>query len=456
MLRLLGRANRLVVGCSALRHSSSTSTSEGGASMKRVWGLWNEGNLFSLSVAELQQFLTTEGQQGLLKGDEKKALLVRRVEEYLHVKESKAKGRPVPSYDDVDPNVKGHRAVVQPETLLDLAQAGFYDGASHMAPKAFQLLVADTAIDLVVSRVNTQGFPGAPANMECYTLAGAEAEVAVKARYSKALQWCLLNMQNLQMDGEICVEFGKLLLSPAVIRKNRKVLSSWTLQQRVQATNPYQWIAHVPPTAAAVVESLLEAESFVSVTKAPVIGYDITVKRAKDSIAVELNRKGQVLGVFSKWSSVQTSHLVNAQGIDACLQLRSRPPLRRKDVELFSSVPIIKLEKENLSDVLPAEHGQVVYVSENEVRRWEKKTEHGVRFTVTEVKRDPLIVSHDEEEDSRIEYNILVTLSVAEKLNLSALAGEVYELTNKFAQVLSKPFVDAFGTQADGVSLAQE
>ena len=459
------RASRLTAtavrqcSLSAAGASSSAASTESPTSPKRVWALWNEGNLFSMSVAELQQFLANEGIK--TEGDSKKAFLVRRVEEHLHVKESKAKGRPVlfANSGDVDPNAKpfgGHKGVVQPETLLDLSQAGFYDGASHMAPKAFQLLVADSAIDLVVSRVNTQGFPGAPANMECYTLTGAESDVAVKARYSKALQWCLLNMQNLQMDGELCVDFGKLLLEPSVVRKNRKVLSSWTLQQRIQATNPYQWLSNVPSTATKAIETLLEAEKFSSVTKAPVIGYDVTVKRAKDSVSIELNRKGQVLGVFSKWSSVQTSHLVNPQGIDTCLLLRSRPPLRRKDVELFSTVPIIKLEKENLSDVLPAEHGQVVYVSENEVRRWEKKSEHGVRFTVIEVKRDPLIVSLDEEEDSRIEYNILVSLTAAEKLDLSALASDVFSLATKFSGALCKPFVDAYGTTADGVSIEQE
>jgi len=146
---------------------------------EHVWGLWNEGNLFSMPVAQMQDFLREAGVP--TDPGAKKAVLVRRLEEYLHAKDkatasasSSGDGAaPVPATDSGVAYGRWNNGARQAETLLDLAQTDFYKGSANMVPKAFQLLTKGSCVEAVVSRVNTTAFPGFPANTECYTLAAS-------------------------------------------------------------------------------------------------------------------------------------------------------------------------------------------------------------------------------------------------------------------------------------------
>ncbi|KEG09648.1 mitochondrial guide RNA binding complex subunit 1 [Trypanosoma grayi] len=421
---------------------------------EKVWALWNEGNLFSLSLVQLQGFLARSG----LKTDPsaKKSAVVRQVEEYLHSKDVAAKGGAQVSPSQQQQQHGGYgrwnqSTVMQPETLLDLAQAGFYEGSANMAPKAFQLLVSNTAADVVISRVNTTAFPGFPANTECYTLSASEKDVAIRSRYSKVLQWCCLNMSNLQMDGELFVDFGKLLLQPTVMRKNRSIVSSFTLQQRMQLNYPYTWVSTLPESCVnAIQEQLLKPEGFVPLSKGAQLTYSGSIKRAKDQINLELDSKGKVLSVNSGWVNVQTAWCTHACGPDVRLLLRSRPPMRRQEVEMYAAMPIIQLSEDDVSDVLPAEHGQLVYLSEDETRLFEKVTDKGVKLTVKEVKRQPLIVLRDEEEDPRLEYSLSVAVpaNAGRVMDVRAVGLAAFELAGQLASLVTEDFVKAYGCEA--------
>ncbi|ESL06985.1 hypothetical protein TRSC58_05333 [Trypanosoma rangeli SC58] len=418
---------------------------------EKVWALWNEGNLFSLSLMQLQGFLARSGVR--TDPSAKKAVVVRQVEEFLHSKDATAKHG---SQAQQQPQQGGYgrwnqSTVMQPETLLDLAQAGFYEGSANMAPKAFQLLVSNSAADVVVSRVNTTAFPGFPANTECYTLSASEKDVAMRSRYSKVLQWCCLNMSNLQMDGELFFDFGKLLLQPSVMRKNRSIVSSYTLQQRMQLNHPYTWVSTLPESCVQKIEeNLLKPEGFAPIGKGAQLTYSGTVKRAKDQLQVELDNKGKVLSVNGTWVNVQTAWCTHARGPDIRLLLRSRPPLRRQEVEMFASVPIIQLSEDDVSDVLPSEHGQLIYLSEDETRLFEKVTDKGVKVTVREVKRQPLIVLRDEEEDPRLEYSLSVAIpaNARKATDVRAVGLSAFELAGQLAATVTEDFVKEYGCEA--------
>lgn len=429
-----------------------------------VWGLWNEGNLFSLTVAQLETFLSTNNVTP--DPTKKKAMMVRQVEEFMQSKDNAAKGLPPVQPQQADRRDFGRGApqvlqpVTMPETLLDLTQTGFYDSPHAMAPKAFQLLVSDATPEVVVSRVNTTSFPGFPANAECYTLTAAEPGLAIRTRFSKAFQWCVMNMSNLRIDGEFQADFGKLLVHSNVVKKGRHVVSAYSLQQRlqVQQSPASTWVSAVSETSVPALEALFADELFTPVGRSQV-SYDVQVRRAKDVVALEMNRNAQVTSVNNVWRNVQTTHLVNGAGVDCRMLLRTRQPLRKPDIEHFSTIPILKLTNDDIADVLAPEHGQVIYVSENEVRRWEKKqTLSGARFTLVETKRQPLIVLKDEEEDPRLEYQLMVSLpcSATERVDLRSLSLEAYDLTKLIAEALNDGFVKTFECQLQPVVSQKE
>lgn len=419
-----------------------------------VWSLWNEGNLFSLSVAQMQAFLTAEG----VPPDPtlKKAGVVRRLEELLHQREKA--GAPAAAGAAAGAGEAGaygrwDRAPSPPETLLDLAQSGFYDGAVSMAPRAFQLLLEGSATDAAVVRLPTAGFPGFPATTECYTLVGSDGAAAAQVRFSRVLQWCYLNMSNLQMDGELTLSLGKLVLEPRVARRGETILSAYALQQRLQLTNPYLFVSAVPDRAVPAAEAFLAREGFTAAAGAAQLTYEGTVKRARDQLELVLDHtSGALVSLGNEWVALQTSHFTRRAGPDVRLQLRSRAPPRGADLDTFRAVPVIRLEADDITDVLPPEHGQLVYLSENETRRFQKALPAaGLTVTVTEVKRQPLIILRDDEEDARVEYSVSVSIPAQAAggggagLDIRAVGNELVQLADRFAAELKDIYVEDFG-----------
>lgn len=447
--------------CSAHRFQSTTSTGagpsiQGGAAspiqLEQVWQLWNEGNLFSLSVKEMTDFLYSVGVT--VDSGERKANVVRRLEEYLHQHDHK-KGSTGNDASSANSNASSsgnaygnyNQGGAAPETLLDLSQSGFYEGAANMAPKAFQLLVEGSVLDGVVSRLNTTSFPGFPANTECYTLVHSTSDVGLRSRFSKVLQWCALNMHNLQMNGELYLSLGKLLLEPSTAVGGEKIVSAYTLQQRLQLHQSYRWLSAVPLPAVSVAESFLEGEGFTLVNKSPGVAYEGIVKRAADRVRVELDDKGAVTTLYTPWVNLQTVHHTHKEGPDVRILLRSRPPTSKKDLNTYVGVKVVDLSEDDVSDVLPPEHGQLIYLSENITRRFERVTEKGIVITVTHVHRQPLIVLHDEEEDPRQEFHVSVQIPAASSstpFNVRGVGLEMFDLVNKFREVLKAPFMSEF------------
>lgn len=95
------------------------------------------------------------------------------------------------------------------------------------------------------------------------------------------------------------------------------------------------------------------------------LSFDGTIKRANEQLNIELDREGKLEAIHREWTNVQTVFYTFNSGPDLQLLLRSRPPIRQQESELYSSIPIISLSKEDedVGDVLPAEHGQLIYLS---------------------------------------------------------------------------------------------
>lgn len=428
---------------------------------QQVWALWNEGNLFSLNVTQLHSFLSKQG----VKAEQasKKAALVRLTEELLQAADNKSKGiAPPPTQQSGGAYGKWDQAAPAPapETLLDLNQAGFFqEGNISMAPKAFQILVQGNSPDLVVSRVNTTSFPGYAANAECFTLTAANADLAVRARYSKALQWCAMNLRNLQAEGEIAIDFGKLVLNRAVVRRHRQIVSAWTLQQRVQVNKPYLWVSTVAQNNTKDIEVFLQSEGFVLKTVAkPPVTFDVSIRRANDKINLQLDSKGVPVVVNDPITLIQQSHVIVPNGgLDGRLMVRCRTKLNPQDIATFMRANIIELDGEDIKDVLPAHLGQVVYASENETRFWEKvHPDNGITFTVKETKRMPLILVKEEEEDARTEFLVTLPLPTGPKTDLNALGNELFAFVRRFSAAGTKAFVEEYATQTEPVVMDLE
>lgn len=423
----------------------------------KMWGLWNEGNLFSLTPPQLTAFL--KEQKVEIDPKWKKAALVRQVEELLQANEQKAKKAKQGDQPAAGGGGEGYGswdkdAATKGDMLLDLNQAGFYQGDTQAAPRAFQLLVDNTATDLVVARVNTTSFPGAAANAESYTLTAADATAASRARFVKTLKWGAINLRTLQLDGQLHADIGKLVLKTDAMRKGQRVVSSWTLQQRLQATAPYHWVSCAASTSKDAVETFLSENGFELMQK-PKVSFDVTVRRANDSLSIVLNSKGATMSVNRQWEKLQSSHFVAADGPDVRFIFRARKPVSPADNDTFTKVPIVDVVSENIEIKLPPEHGEVLYCSENEVRQWTRPLSTGGTLTVSETSRQPLIIARDEEDGERLEYALDVEVP-REGTGIGEVALEVHGIAKQLAQVARDGFNQQFQTEAKAPDLDTE
>ncbi|EPY25163.1 hypothetical protein STCU_05104 [Strigomonas culicis] len=297
-------------------------------------------------------------------------------------------------------------------------------------------------------------------------------------------------MHNLQLDGELTCAFGKFFVTArdgggaAAARSSAfvkgEVLSSYTAQQRLQLHQSFRFVETLPDAAVPIAEDFLRREQF---TLLPAAGgragdarvtFEGKIKRATDELAFELSEDGaQLLSLHQRWVALQQSFLqAEDGGLDLRVALRSRPALSRAEVALYTPTAegnrIIELVAEDVSDVLPPEKGQVVYLSENSTRTFEKVLPlplpqglapagggGGVSpyvLQVTETRRQPLIVLYDHEEDPRIEYTFRVALQntsaaggASPMIDIRSLGTEMLAIAERFREALNGAFVEAYG-----------
>jgi hypothetical protein len=247
-----------------------------------------------------------------------------------------------------------------------------------------------------------------------------------------------------------------MLIAKEVLVKNKKVVSAWTLQQRLQTLNPHSWVSVVSAKGAADVEKLLSANKYTLQGKSN-RSYYVLIRRAKDEVVVEMNASGAVTNVAKPYDDLQSSHFLRENGPDIRLSLRSRPIIKKADADTFMKAKIMKVNTDPVEITLPSELGEVVYASENEERVWQKKLDIGVNVTVIERQRQPLVVTKDSEDGERFEYEIRVGVPAPnERVDLNAFANEVFDLSRAISDAAANSFVADFGTTSTTPSTATE
>jgi hypothetical protein len=451
-------------------------------SVEAVWALWNEGNLFSLSAADLSQFLTAHSVA--VDAAWKKAALVRQVEDVLRAREAKRKlasagggatpgaaapagsspgGAPpgglAPRSDgDVYGRWEGQAGGAQPRTemLLDLSASGFYsqsaaDATAAAVPKAFQLFSGASSPDLVLSRVNTTSFPGFAANAECFTFTGADAQQATRSRYSKATQWSILNARHLNLTAEIVADLGKLILRNDVVSKNRYVVSAYALQQRVQRT-PSLWVSATSTRAMSALEAILTKEHGFASPTSKAMSFEARIRRKNDAIVAELDAKAATTGVFSAPTHIQTAYwLAPTVGQDVRFLVRTRRAV--EDSSEYTKAPILDVSGDEAKSLLKPNLGEITYASENEKRVFVKRFD-AYSVEVTETLRQPLIISRNEDEGARTEVTISVSVpqqATADKFDPAGVTASVFDLAVQLATAANASFVSEFNLTAEPV-----
>lgn len=488
------------LGASCRRFQSDSSSEQQhqqkDLSVEAVWSLWNEGNLFSLSAADLSQFLSKQSVN--VDPGWKKAALVRQVEDVLRAREAKRKqqksaaegaassattGTPAgrqqttttpagggQQQQQVSSDVYGKwegqqgGASSKSDMLLDLSASGFYsqnaaDTTAAAVPKAFQLFSGASSPDLILSRVNTTSFPGFAANAECFTFTGADAVQSTKSRYSKTTQWSILNARHLRLNAEITADLGKLILRNDIVKKNRYVVSSFALQQRVQHT-PSLWVSATSSKAVAgsnsPIERVLKAHGFTIPTN-KTLTFEAKIRRKNDTIVAELNEKGVTTGLFSSFTNIQTAYWVApaSVGQDVRFLVRSRRPIEGEAAAdyMHPGSPILDVASDEAKSLLKPNLGEIIYASENMTRTFTKKFDaHNIN--VIECSRQPLIISREEEDGVRTEVTVSVEVPMqvgAEKFDLSAVTSTIYDLATEMATEFNSDFVSEFNLTADPV-----
>ena len=424
---------------------------------QHVWGLWNEGNLFSLSVAELSAFLK---HQCSVEVDPKakKSALVRQVEEIMSAEqpslvneeetgtspagdEYSTQGSDLYEEADVYGDWGAEPGFDDKKQLdyMELALSSMSNDAIHVcAPRAFQLLHNETTADVALQQFNPTKLPGCADMKAVYSPRPISSDDANRIRFRKSFHWAVTNLWNMNMDGELNIGAGKALYWRGVAKHNRNVLPLWTCQQHLHLAHPYSWFAVAHETNVAPVIALAEQMGMQPSQEAET-SYKVCVKRSKDQLDLELNSQLQCTLVNRPWDRFLMTHVLRTKMPDLRYLIRARTPLKKKVADSYFENEILKLTRDSVHSVLSPELGEVQYCAERVIRKWATRLECGVTLSLVETRRTPLIVTRQGEEGERLEYELISSLPMqAERVDIRALSDELWSKGNEFAAVLEE------------------
>eukprot|EP00796_Vickermania_ingenoplastis_P010586 gene10586-7354_t len=433
-----------------------------------VWGLWNEGNLFSLSIPELQYFLSQQQPDKAVDPHAKKSALVRQVEELLSAEQANLA---VPQ-EDSGTNVTANPATVlvtdydHVEDALDEAddygdwgaEPGFeqkrkvdfmeispsrigerYD---PIIPRSFQLFHTDISADVGLHSINPCKIPGYRNKREVFTVATVDPNEANKIRFRAAFEWCLLNTWNMNMPGELNIGAGKALYYRQVAKQNRNVLPLWALQKHLYKQHPYVWFAIASESNISAMEAFA-AKLGMQLTQDASTSYKVAIRRMGELIDAELNAQLQCVKLNRPWDRLLVSHYVRAKAPDLRLLVRARHPIKKRVVDAYMETDILRSTRDTVQSVLSPELGDITYCCERVMRKWSMRIPTGVTLQLVETKRTPLIITRAGDEGERLEYEWIVQLPQrAEKVNVAALSDELWEYGNRLAQEMEEGMED--------------
>ncbi|KAK7202156.1 MRB1-associated protein [Novymonas esmeraldas] len=422
-----------------------------------VWGLWNEGNLFSLSVAELLFYLQQRAEGGTaftIDPQAKKSTLVRQVEELMSAEQANLT---VPQETNVAVTMTGADRVE--ETLDEAdeygdwgAEPGFEErrhidyiecsplrmGERYdpLVPRSYQLLHSDLSADLGLQALNPSKFPGQSKNQLAYVVSKVDVDKANEQHFRRGLEWCLANLWNTNMNGELNIGAGRVIFYRTVAKQNRNTLPLWTLQRHLYAYHPYAWFAVASASNVQAAETLASRLG-MQLVQGLTTSYKVGIRRAGEVFDAELNAQMQCTLLNRPWDRFLVSHYVRSQMPDLRYLIRARHPIKKRVADTYLETDILRSTRDSVQSVLSPELGEVTYCCERVIRKWAMRTSVGVTLQLVETRRTPLIITKAGDEGERLEYEWIVVLpQKAERVNVAALAEELWGYGNLLATEL--------------------
>lgn len=436
-----------------------------------VWGLWNEGNLFSLSVPELQYFLSQQQPGAAVDPHAKKSTLVRQVEELLSAEQANlavpqedgsaaAAGGPtgaatvlVTDYDHVEdaldeaddygdwgaePGFEQKRKV----DFMEISPSRIGERYDPIIPRSYQLFHSDISADVQLRGINPCKFPGYKNKKEVFTVCPVDPNEANKLRFRAAFEWCLLNTWNMNMPGELNIGAGKALYYRQVAKQNRNVLPLWALQKHLYKQHPYVWFAIATESNVAAMEAFA-AKLGMQLTQDATTSYKVAIRRMGELIDAELNAQLQCVKLNRPWDRLLVSHFIRAKAPDLRLLVRARHPIKKRVVDAYMETDILRSTRDTVQSVLSPELGDITYCCERVIRKWSMRIASGVTLQLVETKRTPLIITRAGDEGERLEYEWIVQLPQrAEKVDVAALSDELWDYGVKLATEMEEGMED--------------
>ena len=441
------------------RYSSPSSSEAKGISMDTVWSLWNEGNLFSLSQADLVAFL--KAQKVDVKGDEKKTALVRKVEEVMsssqpslvrqdesaislfdHQAKNAGTGdlfEEADVYGDwgVDPSFEEKRMIDYMEKSID-AQGG--ESQSALDVRATQLLHEVQGCDVQLVPLDASGLPGTLSGAQAYTMKAADLERANRQRFLRSCTWAINNMWNLGQEGDINVTYGRTLLknivSAVLFKKN--VVPLWSAQKAMAQASVLRFVALAHENNTAAVGKFLKENGFAA-EKDPQTSYLVMIKRPRDPVVLELNSDLQPVEVLRTWDRHLATQYVRRKMPDVRFLVRGRVPLKKRIATPYFEAEILKFKNDTVESVLAPELGDIQYVAERVIASWSKKDESsGITIRMIQTKRTPVLTTIASNQGERLEYELLATIPPKDVANPHIMASVMYDLARTFAKALEE------------------
>jgi hypothetical protein len=450
--------------------AQATSSSDNGEfahiNKNLVWSLWNEGNLFSLSVQELSVFLSQHC-NAEVDPKSKKSALVRQVEEILTSEQGASftvpqedtlssaaavtvteNDRGSDFFDDSDvygdwgaePNFEDKRDI----DFMDLSPSKMGHHYEALAPRAFQLLHEGVTPDIGLASFNPGKLPGQKKNTIAYTPIQVAAADANKIRFRRGLQWCMLNLWNMNMPGELNIGAGKVLYWRDVAKNNRNVLPLWTLQSHLYNNHPYNWFAVAPQNAVQTAEGFAQVMG-MTLSQDATTSYKVTIRKGLELMDCELNSLLRCTLLNRPWDRFLVSHYLRNKAPDLRYLIRARHAVKKRIADLYLDADILRSTRDSVQSVLSPELGDVAYCCERVVRKWsvpitekgpdgaEKPT--GLNLQLVETKRTPLIVTRAGDEGSRMEYELIVSLpQQSDRVDAVQLADQLWDFGTQFAE----------------------
>ncbi|KNH08540.1 mitochondrial guide RNA binding complex subunit 2 [Perkinsela sp. CCAP 1560/4] len=436
-------------------------------SADRVWELWSEGNLFALSIPELTAFLKAQ-KVPHIDPTWRKSTLVKQVEEIVSSMRSlstrSVKGSEIAkrSGDELSASDKLGDLTTEgvfdsASSFVDVQQSGLYSGSDSMGPiipRAFQLMHASLAPDVVLSRINTSLFPGGSATLQAYTFLPTSAANSNRARFSKAFQWCVLNLWNMSMDGEMHVSLGRLLFwkgsncySTDAKTAEPRFMTLWSAQQQLQAHQPYTWLSIASEKNRADLEEYLTQNAYKRTDPGdePVTSYRVSVKRQnREILEGEVDSDHCTTSLKPCWERFLLTFYVRDEMPDVRIQLRARLPLKKKTGDMFSGVKLVKAARNeaHVAPAIPGDLGEVVFATKRSVRTW-KRTIDSLRISllISEVSSSVAYSANPKNmtDETRLEYEIRCMVpQQTDNVDLGAISEEVWDTVLGFSKVMEQ------------------